>query len=125
MERMYAFTDEYGAFGYDLDNPDVSTHFIITAVIVKESELLAYEEGAEAIRKKYYQTGEIKSSKLGPDKHDRRMKILTEIASLPMHLLAVCIDKRGCMNRQLTSSPLSNPLRTRHFWFSLAERLSS
>jgi len=98
MERMYAFTDEYGAFGYDLDNPDVSTHFIITAVIVKESELLAYEEGAEAIRKKYYQTGEIKSSKLGPDKHDRRMKILTEIASLPMHLLAVCIDKRGCMD---------------------------
>ncbi len=39
MERVYAFTDEYGAFGWDIDNPSVSTHFIITAVIVKESNL--------------------------------------------------------------------------------------
>ena len=60
MERMYAFTDEYGAFGNDLDNPNVSTHFIITAVIVRESDLETYTAGAEAIRKKYFQTGEIK-----------------------------------------------------------------
>lgn len=97
-ERVYAFTDEYGAFGYELDNPSVSTHFIITAVIVKESDLTAYEEGAEAIRKKYFQTGEIKSSRLGPDKHPRRMMILKEIAALPMHFLTVCIDKQGCMD---------------------------
>jgi len=97
MERMYAFTDEYGAFGYDLDNPSVSTHFIITAVIVKESDLEAYETGAESIRKKHFQTGEIKSSKLGSDKHHRRMLILKDIAALPMHFLTICIDKRGCM----------------------------
>jgi hypothetical protein len=29
------------------------------------------------------------------------------------------------MSRKLTSSPLSNPLRTRHFWFSQVERLFS
>ncbi|MBQ7845541.1 MAG: DUF3800 domain-containing protein [Clostridia bacterium] len=97
MERMYAFTDEYGAFGYDLDNPSVSTHFIITAVIVKESDLESYAAGAEAIRKKYFQTGEIKSSKLGADKHPRRMLILKEISALPMHFLTICIDKRGCI----------------------------
>lgn len=97
MERMYAFTDEYGAFGYRLDDPNVATHYIITAIIVKESNLSAYELGAEAIRKKYFQTGEIKSSKLGEDKHNRRVKILKEIAELPMQFLTVCIDKRGCM----------------------------
>lgn len=97
MERMYAFTDEYGAFGYDIDNPNVSTHFIITAVIVKESDLSVYEAGAESIRKKYFQTGEIKSSKIGSDKHHRRMLILKEIAALPMHFLTICIEKRGCM----------------------------
>lgn len=97
MERMYAFTDEYGAFGYDIENPNVSTHFIITAVIVKESDLGVYEVGAENIRKKFFQTGEIKSSKLGSDKHHRRMLILKEIAALPMHFLTICIDKRGCM----------------------------
>ena len=97
MERMYAFTDEYGAFGYDLDNPSVSTHFIITAIIVRESDLEAYTAGAEAIRKKYFQTGEIKSSKLGPEKHHRRMLILQDISALPMHFLTICIDKRSCM----------------------------
>lgn len=91
MERMYAFTDEYGAFGYDLDNPNVSTHFIITAVIVRESDLETYTAGAEAIRKKYFQTGEIKSSKLGPEKHHRRMLILQDISALPMHFLTICI----------------------------------
>ena len=54
MELVYAFTDEYGAFGWKLDNPTVSTHFIITAVIVKESDVSEYEEKAEAIRSKYF-----------------------------------------------------------------------
>lgn len=39
MERVYAFTDEYGSHGWDLNNPSVSTHFIITAVIVEESKV--------------------------------------------------------------------------------------
>ena len=34
MELVYAFTDEYGAFGWDIQNPSVSTHFIITAIII-------------------------------------------------------------------------------------------
>lgn len=97
MERVYAFTDEYGAFGFDIDNPTVSTHFIITAVLVKESDLESYESGAEAIRKKYFQTGEIKSSKLGQDKHHRRGQILKEISELPMKFITICIDKRGCL----------------------------
>ena len=75
MELVYAFTDEYGAFGWKLDNPTVSTHFIITAVIVKESDVSEYEEKAEAIRSKYFQTGEIKSQKVGAN-HERRLRIL-------------------------------------------------
>lgn len=34
MERVYAFTDEYGSFGWKLEDENVSTHFIITAIIV-------------------------------------------------------------------------------------------
>ena len=67
MERVYAFTDEYGAFGWELNNPSVSTHFIITAIIVKKSDLASFTEKAEALRKKHFQTGEIKSSKIGKD----------------------------------------------------------
>ena len=65
MELVYAFTDEYGAFGWDIQNPSVSTHFIITAIIVKESDLASFAQQAEALRKKHFQTGEIKSSKIG------------------------------------------------------------
>lgn len=51
VERVYAFTDESGAFGWDLDNPSVSSHFIIAAIIVKESDLEIFTQKAEALRK--------------------------------------------------------------------------
>lgn len=96
MERVYAFTDEYGAFGWDIDNPSVSTHFIITAIIVKESELETYVQKAEAFRKKHFQTGEIKSSKIGKD-HHRRLKVLSDLEDIPFSFFSVCIDKKKCL----------------------------
>ena len=65
VERVYAFTDESGAFGWDIENPNVSTHFIITAIIVKGPDLEGFTQKAEALRKKHFQTGEIKSSNIG------------------------------------------------------------
>ena len=75
MEREYAFTDEYGNFGWDIDNPTVSSHYIITAIIVKESDLDTYTTMAETIRKKYFQTGEMKSKNISTN-HRRRQKII-------------------------------------------------
>lgn len=96
MERIFAFTDEYGAFGWDIENPNVSTHFIISAVLVKESDLDAFRTSAEAIRKKYFQSGEIKSKTTG-NKHSKRIKILEEIKNLPFSIFAVCINKKSCI----------------------------
>lgn len=96
MERVYAFTDEYGAFGWDIDNPSVSTHFIITAIIVKESCLEEYTQKAETLRKKHFQTGEIKSSKIGRD-HERRLRILKDLENIPFNFFSVCIDKKKCL----------------------------
>ena len=96
MEREYAFTDEYGNFGWDIDNPTVSSHYIITAIIVKESDLDTYTTMAETIRKKYFQTGEMKSKNISTN-HRRRQKIIGEIMQLPMTIFAVCIDKKGCL----------------------------
>lgn len=95
MERVYAFTDEYGAFGWEIGNPDVSTHFIITAIIVKETDIAQYRQGTEQIRKKYFQTGEMKSSKVGKN-HERRKRILAELSLLPFSIFSVCIDKKKC-----------------------------
>lgn len=98
IERVYAFTDEYGAFGWDIDNPSVSTHFIITAVIVKESSLDECKEKAEKIRKKFFQTGEIKSSKIGT-KHARRKKVVAALEDIPFRFFSVCIDKKTCLEK--------------------------
>ena len=97
MERIYAITDESGAFGWDLDNQNVSTHFIITAVLVRESQLEYVKEQLEVIRKKHFQTGEMKSSKIGHN-HERRKRILAELLSLPFNLLPVIIDKVGLLD---------------------------
>ena len=94
MERVYAFTDESGAFGWDLDNTSVSTHFIISAIIVKESNLTELRSKVETLRKKYFQTGEMKSSKIGKN-HKRRKTILAELKNLPFSIFSVVFDKRG------------------------------
>lgn len=96
MERVYAFTDEYGAFGWDLDNPSVSTHFIITAIIVKESDLDCFTQKAEAFRKKHFQTGEIKSAKIGGEEN-RRIRVLKDLVDIPFNIFAICIDKKMCL----------------------------
>ena len=96
MERVYAFTDEYGAFGWNIDNPSVSTHFIITAIIVKESNLDEYTSMAENIRQKYFQKGEIKSKNVGSN-HKRRQAIIRDMQDMPFSIFAVCIDKKTCM----------------------------
>lgn len=63
MEKIYAFTDESGSFGWELDNENTSTHFIITAIIVRESDVDAVRTAVADIRDRYFPNGEIKSSK--------------------------------------------------------------
>lgn len=96
MERVYAFTDEYGAFGWDINNPSVSTHFIITAIIVKESDLDTFTQKAEALRKKHFQAGELKSSKIGRE-HNRRLRILEDLKDIPFNIFSVSVDKKTCL----------------------------
>jgi len=55
----------------------------------------------------------------------RRKTSRTTIASLGLMLIPFLSKSCPNMSRKLTSSPLSNPLRTRHFWFSQVERLFS
>lgn len=95
-ERVYAYTDESGAFGWDLENPNVSTHFVITAIIVQESELQALKGSVENIRKKHFQTGEMKSSHVGGN-HNRRKRILADLMPLPFHIFSIVFDKKELM----------------------------
>lgn len=92
MERVYAFTDESGSFGWDLENKNTSTHFIITAIIVKESDIDKVRTAVADVQNRYFPKGEIKSSKIGK-KHARRKKILEDTLDIPYKIFAIVVDK--------------------------------
>lgn len=89
----YAFVDESGAFGYDFSDPGCATHLIISAIIVDEKNLQVVADGVEAIRRRYFQQGEIKSSKIRRN-HKRRVIILNELKQLPFHIFTFVCDKQ-------------------------------
>lgn len=91
MKRVIAFADEFGNNSFDFENQ--GSHFIIASVIMNQDELPKIQEQLESIRKKYFQTGEIKSSKVKYN-HKRRILILKELQSINFSVYAVVIDKR-------------------------------
>lgn len=93
MGKKFAFVDEFGAFGFQFDKPNVSTHFIVTAIIVEEDDVESLVSSIESIRSKYFQKGEIKSSNIA-NNHRRRINILNEVKSLPFHVYTLVCDKR-------------------------------
>lgn len=90
---QFAFVDEYGNYGFDFEKNDVSTHFIIVAILVKGANKEILEEKVEHIRQKFFQAGEMKSSKIR-NNHKRRSLILNELKGLPFNIFAYVIDKR-------------------------------
>lgn len=91
-ERIFAYIDEFGAYGFDFDKEDVSTHFIVTAAIVNEADKESVINSVEEIRKRFFQTGEIKSRKVGTN-HQRRKTILSHVLSLPIRYIILVVDK--------------------------------
>lgn len=94
FQRKYAFVDEFGTFGYQFDKPGVSTHFIVTAIIVEDKDINNLYQAVEDIRRRHFQTGEIKSSNIAGN-HRRRIKILNEIKSLPFNAYILVCDKQA------------------------------
>lgn len=93
MNNTVAFIDEFGNSGLDFSNPQNSTHFIITSIIVEKENIPKLEEQLEIIRKENFQTGEIKSSKVGAN-DGRREKILKQLIELDFSIYAVVVDKK-------------------------------
>lgn len=93
MERIYAFTDEAGNNSLKMDEVDVSSHFIVTSIIVEENKLDEVRHAVEEVRKKYFQTGEMKSSSIGKN-YKRRNTILQQLMKIDFQIFAVVLDKR-------------------------------
>lgn len=91
MKKVIAFADEFGNNSFDFENQ--GSHFIIASVIMNQDELNEIQIQLEEIRKRFFQTGEIKSSKV-KDNHNRRIVILRELKKVNFSVYAVVIDKR-------------------------------
>jgi hypothetical protein len=91
MKKVIAFADEFGNNSFDFDTQ--GSHFIIASVIMNQEELGAIKIQLEEIRKRFFQTGEIKSSKVSKN-HKRRILILKELQKINFSVYAVVIDKR-------------------------------
>lgn len=100
FDMILGFADEWGNNSFDFEKQD--THFIIASILLKEeNDLSQIENTLEQIRKKYFQTGEIKSNKVGSN-HTRRMLILQEINKLEFSIFAVVVNKKELYSEGLT-----------------------
>lgn len=88
-----AFIDEFGTSSFAFDKQDVSTHFIITCILVNKTNEQTIQNEIELIRQKNFQKSEMKSSNVGSD-DKRRLKILSEIVYSDFQILALVVDKR-------------------------------
>lgn len=90
MKNILAFADEFGNNSFDFSQQ--GTHFIVASVILEDGNLTTLTDQLEMIRKKHFQTGEIKSNKVGSN-HNRRLIILQEILKLDFTIYAVVVNK--------------------------------
>jgi hypothetical protein len=57
-----AFIDEFGTNSFEFEKQDVSTHFIITCILINKSKAESTIKFLENIRKNNFQQSQIKSS---------------------------------------------------------------
>ena len=90
-QNIIAFADEFGNNSFEFETQ--GTHFIVATVICKKENLDKLQTDIDIIRKKHgFQTGEMKSSGVGPN-HLRRIRILEDLAKLDITIYAVIVDK--------------------------------
>ena len=88
-----AFIDEFGTNSLEFEKQDVSTHFIITCILINKSSINQILEQLNIIRQRNFQQGEMKSSNVGSD-DKRRLKILSELVTVNFQILSLVVDKR-------------------------------
>lgn len=90
MSRYAAFIDESGNHDLHTEKDGASRYFLVLAVLVEQGEVAGLEESVDAIRVRFFGNGEMKSSRLKPE---RRVQIISALRDLPFRFYAVSVDK--------------------------------
>ncbi len=91
--NVVAYVDECGNFGTQFELNGNSTHYILAAVVIPQESIEAERIKVEAIRKKHFGGGELKSSSIAKN-HPKRFQIIHEIQGVNFSIVAVVVDKR-------------------------------
>lgn len=89
-----AFIDECGSYGFDFDKDGTSSHYIVCAVIVNNTDISELEQKVSILRERYFGKKEMKSSSIGSN-HPRRAKVLTGLLQLDFQLIILIADKQA------------------------------
>jgi len=92
--KRTAFIDECGNFGFAFDKQNVSSHYIVCAVIVDNNKITEIENKISEIQKVYFNSKEMKSSSIGQN-NSRRAKLIGELINLDFQLIILIADKRA------------------------------
>lgn len=93
MERLHVFVDEFGDPHLDAGKPGVSTTYIVTALCVRDRSLGTVVDQVEKVRRRHFQTGEMKSSAVATN-DGRRLQIMRELTRLDAFVIAFCARKK-------------------------------
>jgi hypothetical protein len=88
----HVFIDESGDPSLETSKDGVTRHYCICAVFATNETVADQSQQAEEIRKKYFQTGEMKSSQVGSNLR-RRLDVLGAISSLNVGVYCLVVDK--------------------------------
>lgn len=94
MERLHVFVDEYGDPNLDVEREGASAAYIVAAACVRESALNKAVADVAAIRRRYFQSGEMKSSSIGANDR-RRLQIVRDLSKLDIFVIAFCANKKA------------------------------
>ncbi len=89
---MWAFVDEYGTPSLDLELAGVTRSYIFCAVLVSDDKVDALRAEVELVRRRHFQTGEMKSKSLGSN-GQRWNGVLASLAHLPFQFAALVVNK--------------------------------
>lgn len=99
MDKTLAFADKYGNNSFDFNSQ--GTHFIVSTILIKENEKNDILEKLELIRQRYFQNGELKSSKVGSN-YKRRLLILKDLSTLKFKIFSIVVDKEKLVGEGFT-----------------------
>lgn len=97
MEKIYAYLDECGGYGFKDSVMNQESMFIVSAIIIKESDLETVDSALKTISKEEFCGQEIKSNRIKGN-HPRRVRILNKVLKLPFNILCLIVDKRAILS---------------------------